>query len=102
MRRVAIVVLSLALGPVSSAQRPLISTSPETPFTLATFEAAGKTRVGIVLGQRILDIEGAHTAVVQELARRGMPPIPPHLRALIEGSGPAPPQLHPVCNRLKG
>ena len=42
------------------AQRPVISTKPDTPFKLATFEAAGKVRVGLVLGTRVIDIESAH------------------------------------------
>src|SRR5882672_4019524 len=73
MRRVAILAFVLAMLAPARAQRPLISTNPDTPFKLATFQADGRIRVGIVLGTRILVIEGAHTAVVQELALRGMP-----------------------------
>ena len=71
MRRVAILAFVLAMLASARAQRPLISTNPETPFKLATFQADGKIRVGIVLGARVLDIEGAHTAVIQELAYAG-------------------------------
>src|SRR5207237_570084 len=76
----------LVLATIASAraQRPLISTNPETPFKLATFEVGGKVRVGIVIGARILDIEGAHTTVIQELALRGMPAMPRDMRTLIE------------------
>src|SRR5215467_4622625 len=84
MRGVALLVAALTVVAPARAQRPLISTNPETPFKLATFEAAGKTRVGLVLGQRILDIEGAHTAVVQELALRGTPAMPRDMRTLVE------------------
>ena len=42
----------------ASAQRAAVSNKPDTPFKLATFEAAGKTRVGLVLGTRVLDIPG--------------------------------------------
>ena len=33
-----------------------VSDKPDTPFKLATFEAQGKVRVGLVLGERVLDI----------------------------------------------
>ena len=62
------------------AQRPVISIKPDTPFKLATFEAAGKVRVGLVLGTRMIDIEGAHAMIVQELALRGAPAMPRDMR----------------------
>lgn len=76
MRRMLVCLLAyLAVAP-ATAQRSVISTNPETPFKLATFLADGKTRVGLVLGTRILDIEAAHTAVIQELGLRGLPAMP--------------------------
>ena len=101
MRRVVWLVAVLTVVAPARAQRPLISTNPETPFKLATFEAAGKTRVGIVLGQRILDIEGAHTAVIQELALRGMPAMPRDMRTLIEDYDRIAPHLYRIANRFK-
>ncbi len=101
MRRVVLLAAVLTVVVSARAQRPLISTNPETPFKLATFEAAGKTRVGIVLGQRILDIEGAHTAVIQELALRGMPAMPRDMRALIEDYDRVAPHLYRIANRFK-
>jgi hypothetical protein len=42
MRRVAVFILSaLSLTP-AGAQRASVSSKPDTPFKLATFEAAGK------------------------------------------------------------
>src|SRR5512138_3014658 len=101
MQRVAIVLVLLALGPTPRAQRPLISTNPETPFKLATFQAEGKTRVGLVLGARILDIEGAHAAVVQELGLRGTPAMPHDMRTLIEDYERIAPHLYRIANRFK-
>ena len=49
MRRFIPIFLTLLIG----AQRPSISTKPDTPFKLATFELGGKVRVGIVLGTRV-------------------------------------------------
>ena len=82
MRRVVMLAFVLAMFAPARAQRPLISTNPETPFKLATFLADAKVRVGIVLGARILDIEGAHTAVIQELGLRGLPAMPRDMRTL--------------------
>jgi 2,4-didehydro-3-deoxy-L-rhamnonate hydrolase len=101
MRRLLVLAFALSLFAPARAQRPLISTNPDTPFKLATFEAAGKTRVGLVLGQRILDIEGAHTAVVQELALRGTPAMPRDMRTLIEDYDRLAPHLYRIANRFR-
>src|SRR6185312_14134595 len=101
MRRVAMVALILTMVAPAGAQRPLISTNPETPFKLATFQAEGKTRLGLVLGTRILDIEAAHTAVVQELGLRGTPAMPRDMRALIEDYERLAPHLYRIANRFK-
>jgi len=101
MRRLVPLALVLASFAPVRAQRPLISTNPETPFKLATFQADGKTRVGLVLGARILDIEGAHAAVVQELGLRGIPAMPRDMRTLIEDYERVAPNLYRIANRFK-
>ena len=50
MRRLGVLAVVLGLMAPVRAQRPVISTKPGTPFKLATFETAGKVRVGLVLG----------------------------------------------------
>ena len=80
------------------AQRPVISTRPETPFKLATFEASGKVRVGLVLGTRILDIESAHAMIVQELDLRREPAMPKDMRMLIETYDTVAPGLYRIAN----
>src|SRR5437879_10915934 len=66
MRRALAVVLTFAIIFVpASAQRRAISSKPDTPFKLATFEAGGKVRLGLALGSRILDIAGANAALIQ-------------------------------------
>ena len=84
MRRLAVLAILLtSIAPVRG-QRPVISTNPDTPFKLATFEAAGKVRVGLVLGTRVIDIESAQSMIVQEIALRGAPAMPRDMRTLIE------------------
>src|SRR5215467_11130262 len=101
MRRAVMVAVLFMLVVPARAQRPLISTNPETPFKLATFQAEGRTRLGLVLGTRILDIEGAQSAVVQELGLRGTPAMPRDMRALIEDYEWVAPHLYRIANRFK-
>src|SRR3979411_1405932 len=101
MQRVVLLAVVLAMFAPARAQRPLISTNPETPFKLATFQADGKIRVGIVLGARILDIEAAPSAVTQELGLRGLPAMPRDMRALIEDYERIAPHLYRIANRFK-
>src|SRR5438874_4275610 len=101
MRRLVAVGFVLAMVAPARAQRPLISTNPETPFKLATFQADGKTRLGLVLGPRILDIEAAHTAVIQEIALRGAPAMPKDMRTLIEDYERLAPHLYRIANRFR-
>ena len=96
---VAIVCVLAAWAPVA-AQRADVSSKPETPFKLATFEAAGKTRLGLVLGSRVLDIEGANA----ELIRRTSLPavrVPGDMRSLIEEYGRLSPRLYQIANYFK-
>src|SRR5262245_19629365 len=60
-----------------------ISDKPDTPFTLATFEAAGKVRVGLVLQTRVLDVVAANDALTKSA---GLPAVrvPAEMRELIE------------------
>jgi len=101
MRRLVALGFVLAMILPARAQRPLISTNPETPFKLATFQADGKTRLGLVLGARILDIEAAHAAIVQEIALRGTPAMPKDMRSLIEDYDRLAPHLYRIANRFK-
>ena len=38
-----------------------VSDTPDTPFRLATFDAQGRTRVGIAVGAYILDLQQANS-----------------------------------------
>ena len=48
-----------ARTPSAPKQGATISDKPDTPFKLATFEAGGAPRLGLVLGTRIYDIARA-------------------------------------------
>ena len=98
MRRLAALVVILGFMTPVRGQRPVISTRPDTPFKLATFEAGGKVRVGLVLGSRIIDIEGAHAMIVQEIALRGEPAMPRDMRTLIETYDTVSPGLYRIAN----
>jgi 2-keto-4-pentenoate hydratase/2-oxohepta-3-ene-1,7-dioic acid hydratase in catechol pathway len=100
MRRVSILVLILGCLTPLGAQRPTVSDKPDTPFKLATFEAAGKTRVGLVLGNRVLDIAGASAELTQ---RAGVPAvrIPAEMRELIEQYPRVSPRLYQLANYFK-
>ncbi|MEW6323470.1 MAG: fumarylacetoacetate hydrolase family protein [Acidobacteriota bacterium] len=98
----AALVLGAALtvaAPAAHAQGAL-SDRPETPFSLATFEAGGKVRVGMVLGPRVLDVQeaSAHVARVAKLPAVG---VPGEMRALIEQYATVAPRLYQVANHFR-
>src|ERR687888_642230 len=100
MRRIFVCALAIAaLSPVG-AQRAPISSKPDTPFKLATFEAGGGTRVGLVLDSRILDIAGANTELTQ---KAGVPALrmPDDMRSLIEQYDRVSPRLYQIANYFK-
>jgi 2-keto-4-pentenoate hydratase/2-oxohepta-3-ene-1,7-dioic acid hydratase in catechol pathway len=101
MRRIIVLTVFLGLIVPVRAQRPVISTRPDTPFKLATFEASGRVRVGLVLGTRILDIEGANAAIVQTIDLRGGPAMPRDMRTLIETYDTIAPSLYRIANYFK-
>lgn len=89
----------ILLAAAASAQAP--STSPDTPFKLATFEAGGKVRVGIVVGDTVLDVQGANQALTsaESLSRVD---IPNEMRALIESYDQTKARLYQIANYYAG
>jgi 2-keto-4-pentenoate hydratase/2-oxohepta-3-ene-1,7-dioic acid hydratase in catechol pathway len=100
MKREAVLGIVLGLIAPLGAQRPTVSSKPETPFKLATFEAAGTTRVGLVLGDRILDIAGANAEVTQKTGLAAVR-IPAEMRSLIEAYARVSPRLYQIANYFK-
>jgi 2-keto-4-pentenoate hydratase/2-oxohepta-3-ene-1,7-dioic acid hydratase in catechol pathway len=77
-----------------------ISDKPETPFKLATFEADGRVRIGMVFGARIVDIAAANDYLVRKTHVRAMM-LPIEMRALIEQYETASPRLYQIANFLQ-
>jgi 2-keto-4-pentenoate hydratase/2-oxohepta-3-ene-1,7-dioic acid hydratase in catechol pathway len=76
------------------------SSAPDNPFKLATFEAGGKVRLGMVLGTRVLDIDLAS----QHIAKQGRLPaiaMPGEMRVLIEQYATLSPRLYQIANHFK-
>lgn len=77
------------------------SSNPDTPFKLGTFEADGiDNRVGLVLGERILDIRGASAALaaVEDLDRVHMPRT---MLSLIENYDSIKGHIYQIANYYK-
>jgi 2-keto-4-pentenoate hydratase/2-oxohepta-3-ene-1,7-dioic acid hydratase in catechol pathway len=86
---------------VISGQKQPVSDHPDTPFKLATFEAAGKVHLGMVLGNRILEIAAANAAVVKASGLAPMQ-IPTEMRELIESYDRLKPRLYQIANYYHG
>jgi 2-keto-4-pentenoate hydratase/2-oxohepta-3-ene-1,7-dioic acid hydratase in catechol pathway len=86
----------------SGAASAQVSDRPDTPFKLATFEAGGKTRVGMrVEGtDRLLDISEANARLERE-AKLPAVAIPAEMRALIEDYPRVSPRLYQIANFYK-
>jgi len=100
MRRVSLLVVMVAFLTPVGAQRAAVSNKPDTPFKLATFEAAGKTRLGLVLGSRILDIAGANAELTQKAGAPAVR-IPAEMRELVEEYARVSPRLYQIANYFK-
>jgi 2-keto-4-pentenoate hydratase/2-oxohepta-3-ene-1,7-dioic acid hydratase in catechol pathway len=101
LRPVGVLCASLAL--VTFANQPSAqsapSSKPEHPFKLATFEAGGKVRLGLVIGARVLDIEGAN-ALLTKQANLPAVAIPGEMRALIEQYDTVKGRLYQIANHF--
>jgi 2-keto-4-pentenoate hydratase/2-oxohepta-3-ene-1,7-dioic acid hydratase in catechol pathway len=93
-----IVLLAFWSG-VASAQ---VSNRPETPFKLATFEAGGKTRLGMLVAgtSRLLDISEANARLEREQRLEAVA-IPGEMRTLIEEYARVSPRLYQIANFYK-
>ena len=100
MRRVSVLVVILGFVVPATAQRAAVSSKPDTPFKLATFEAAGKTRIGLVLGARVLDVVAANAELTQKAGVPAMR-VPSEMRDLIEAYPRVSPRLYQIANYFK-
>jgi len=74
-----------------------ISATPDTAFKLATFQFGGHERVGLVLGQQVLDIGSANEYLTNE-ANVPTVTIPNDMRSLIEVYGSVKGRLYQIAN----
>src|SRR5882724_6896633 len=93
-------VLALGLLAAAIGNSAAISDKPDTPFKLATFETAGKARIGLVLDATVYDLAAANAYVIQKAHLPSMA-LPAEMRALIEQYGTAAPRLYQIANWLK-
>lgn len=100
MRRAAVIAMLLVSLLPAHAQRAALSNRPDTPFKLATFEAGGKLRVGLVLGTRLFDIAGASDALTKTAGAAAMT-MPTDMRTLIESYDRVSPRLYAIANYFK-
>ena len=88
------------LVPLFAQSKTAVSNRPDTPFKLATFEAQGRTRLGMTSGTRLVDIAAANAYVAKQA---GLPAvaIPGDMLALIEQYDRVSPRLYEIANYLK-
>lgn len=82
------------------AARGGVSDKPDTPFKLATFEAQSTVRLGMVLGDKVLDIAGANQHLTQQVKLAAVV-IPTQMRTLIEEYERVKPRLYQIANHFK-
>jgi 2-keto-4-pentenoate hydratase/2-oxohepta-3-ene-1,7-dioic acid hydratase in catechol pathway len=78
-----------------------ISESPNSPFKLATFEEGGIERVGMLLGDSLLDVQQAN-AYLQSNAGVPALKLPGNMKVLIEQSDATKPRLFQIANYFSG
>ncbi|HWZ33774.1 MAG TPA: fumarylacetoacetate hydrolase family protein [Bryobacteraceae bacterium] len=81
MRVVLVIILFAAISAAAVSDRP------ETPFKLATFEVQGRPhspRLGMVLNDRILDVNEAGDYLLKKTGRKSAVMLPDDMRLLIE------------------
>jgi len=88
-----VTLFSLLFASIASAA---VSDKPETAFKLATFELQGKTRTGMLLNDRILDLAAANAYVTKQAALPAAD-LAAEMRELIEQS---PKRLYQIANYL--
>jgi 2-keto-4-pentenoate hydratase/2-oxohepta-3-ene-1,7-dioic acid hydratase in catechol pathway len=88
------------LVPLFAQSKTAVSNRPDTSFKLATFEAQGRTRLGMTSGTRLVDIAAANAYVAKQAGRPAVT-IPGDMLALIEQYDRVSPRLYEIANYLK-
>ncbi len=95
----SVLFVSLSFISISNASPP--SVTPDTPFKLATFEADGIIRLGMVFDNIILDITGANAALMAAENLKS-PHMPKDMRSLIENYDHLKSRLYQIANYYAG
>ena len=93
---VAVFLVSMLLLAFPGKARSQVSDQPDTPFKLATFEATGAIRIGILVQadqEKLMDLHEANAYVTRQVGL-SIVSIPKEMRALIEQV------THGVSNRM--
>ncbi|HJO39794.1 MAG: fumarylacetoacetate hydrolase family protein [Vicinamibacterales bacterium] len=96
MKRLVLLGFVLILSASTAfAQAP--SAQPDTPFKLATFEAGGTVRVGLVVGETVLAVQEANRALTSAEGLSSVE-IPNEMRLLIESYDRTKSRLYQIAN----
>lgn len=98
MIRTVLFAVFIFAGSVAVAQ---VSGSPDTPFKLASFEANGVTRPGMLLDGRLLDLGSANDYLVDSAGVERIA-MPADMRTLIEDYDRVRSRLYQIANHLSG
>ncbi len=93
----AAALMTAVVSTVAPSAQTAPKATPDTPFKLMTFDAGGRTRVGLVLGARVFDIEGANRELVTRTKVAAMT-MPGEMKALIEQYATVSPRLYQIAN----
>ena len=98
MNNLALVTMISILAGAAHAE---VSDAPDVAFKLATFETGGQEHVGILIDDRLLDLQMANAYLEAEA---GVPALelPLDMKALIEQSNATKPRLFQIANFLAG
>jgi 2-keto-4-pentenoate hydratase/2-oxohepta-3-ene-1,7-dioic acid hydratase in catechol pathway len=98
MNNLALVTMISILAGAAYAE---VSDAPDVAFKLATFETGGQEHVGILIDDRLLDLQMANAYLEAEA---GVPALelPLDMKALIEQSNATKPRLFQIANFLAG
>lgn len=89
--------LVATVAPQAQTTQTALKNTPDTPFKLMTFEAGGATHVGMVLGARVLAIDGANRHVTAR-AKLAAATMPGDMKSLIEQYATVSPRLYQIAN----
>jgi 2-keto-4-pentenoate hydratase/2-oxohepta-3-ene-1,7-dioic acid hydratase in catechol pathway len=93
--------LIIALSVLATVSQAQVSAVPDVAFKLATFATGGPERVGILIDDRLFDIQQANAYLVAEAGVPGVD-LPTDMKALIEQSATTKPRLFQIANYLSG